>query len=163
MSGQVLDSASLRTSQAPQVLGPVSLNHTPCQWLVPPPTDALVVLSVQGWVLWFVLAHSWCVLAGPLVSVGVLRSLGPGLCLLRCSQLPGRSCGLIVTAPTTSAMCLLGDPCAGLSSALFSVAAMIVPVVVLLELLCSEVVSGGLGPGLWLPTQNIRYLNGETL
>lgn len=61
VSGQALDSTSLRTSQALWG-GPISSHHTPCQWLVSPPVDWW--FSVHGWLLRCVLGHSWCLPGG---------------------------------------------------------------------------------------------------
>ncbi|MEQ2157428.1 hypothetical protein GOODEAATRI_001800 [Goodea atripinnis] len=48
--------------------------HTPCRWLV-----SLVVLGVQGWVLWCVLAHFWWLLALLGLCWGVVCPLVSGL------------------------------------------------------------------------------------
>lgn len=47
VSGQALDSTSLRTSQALWG-GPISSHHTPCQWLVSPPVDWWFSVSMAG-------------------------------------------------------------------------------------------------------------------
>ncbi|MED6234095.1 hypothetical protein ATANTOWER_022212, partial [Ataeniobius toweri] len=54
-----------------QMWGLFPPRHTTCRWLASLPTGVLVVLSIRGWVLWCVLAHSWWLLAG---------AWTPGLC-----------------------------------------------------------------------------------
>lgn len=122
----------------PQVWGPISPWHIPCQWLLPPSAGALVLLGIWVWMLGSVLACSWWLLGGTwapwicLLLVGVGVSLGLGLGLLRCSQwslwacrcshLGRLHCGCWVTPPrallcsSLSGNC--GCPCGGPPGAL---------------------------------------------
>ncbi|KAL3988886.1 hypothetical protein ACER0C_013204 [Sarotherodon galilaeus] len=62
--GRVLDSTSLGTLQALPGMGAYLSHHTPCQLLMPSIVGTLVVLSVWGLALSFVLAHSQGLLGG---------------------------------------------------------------------------------------------------
>lgn len=68
MSGWVLDSISLGTSQATLSVRACLPPPHWCQSLMPSPVSALVVLSVQSWALECVLAHSQRLLGGALRS-----------------------------------------------------------------------------------------------
>ncbi|MED6240281.1 hypothetical protein ATANTOWER_018628 [Ataeniobius toweri] len=109
--------------------------HTTCQWLVSLPTGVLVVLSVLGWVLWWMPAHSLWLLA---------RAWTPGLC----------------RASTWGVICLWvhGWICPGVDSCLCSGGPLDVYGSDLLRI-CPRF----RGTGLWLLTLTIAYLHGETL
>ncbi|MEQ2240744.1 hypothetical protein ILYODFUR_018288 [Ilyodon furcidens] len=44
--------------------GPIYPRHAPCRWLTPLPVGALLVLSIQSWVIRYVQAHSRRLLGG---------------------------------------------------------------------------------------------------
>lgn len=122
MSGQVLDSLSLRASQTPPGEGPISPTTIPPSGWCPYP---LVVLYVQGCVPGCLLAHSWApwLCWAPAGKLGTLGSLGPELTwACHCSHRVLLHCGCQVTPPRALLCSSLGGvqgfPCSGPPGAL---------------------------------------------
>ncbi|MED6255336.1 hypothetical protein ATANTOWER_008096, partial [Ataeniobius toweri] len=136
--------------------------YTTCRWLVSLPAGVLVVLGVQAWVLWCVLAHSRWLLAGAWTP-GLCRAsawgvICPGFSGLWvhgwiCSDIDGCRRGL--WAHCCSSLGLLHCGCwvvpLGLSPALLWGWVAVVPAVVLLEFLCFG--------GLWMSVARISSIS----